>query len=82
MCLVCASIVADNTGLYLNVYAPSTPAPADGRAVLFWVGPKKNPCTELPCLLVAQDLRDAAIHLSILGLGRLHGLLDDLLRLG
>ncbi|TKA63106.1 hypothetical protein B0A55_10627 [Friedmanniomyces simplex] len=22
--------------LYLNVYAPSTPAPADGRAVLFW----------------------------------------------
>ncbi|KAK1055449.1 hypothetical protein LTR74_015679 [Friedmanniomyces endolithicus] len=23
--------------LYLNVYAPSTPAPADGRAVLFWI---------------------------------------------
>ena len=22
---------------YLNVYAPSTPAPADGRAVLFWI---------------------------------------------
>lgn len=23
--------------LYLNVYAPSTPAPSDGRAVLFWI---------------------------------------------
>ncbi|KAK5691864.1 hypothetical protein LTR97_011035 [Elasticomyces elasticus] len=23
--------------LYLNVYAPTTPAPADGRAVLFWI---------------------------------------------
>ncbi|KAK4966204.1 hypothetical protein LTR42_011365 [Elasticomyces elasticus] len=23
--------------LYLNVYAPSTPAPVDGRAVLFWI---------------------------------------------
>jgi len=23
--------------LYLNVYAPSTPAPADGRSVLFWI---------------------------------------------
>jgi len=23
--------------LYLNVYAPSTPAPADGRAVMFWI---------------------------------------------
>ncbi|KAF2773891.1 alpha/beta-hydrolase [Teratosphaeria nubilosa] len=23
--------------LYLNVYAPSTPAPADGRPVLFWI---------------------------------------------
>lgn len=23
--------------LYLNIYAPSTPAPADGRAVLFWI---------------------------------------------
>lgn len=23
--------------LYLNVYAPSTPAPADGRAVLYWI---------------------------------------------
>ena len=23
--------------LYLNVFAPSTPAPAGGRAVLFWI---------------------------------------------
>lgn len=23
--------------LYLNVYAPSSPAPSDGRAVLFWI---------------------------------------------
>lgn len=23
--------------LYLNVYAPSTPAPSDGRAVMFWI---------------------------------------------
>lgn len=23
--------------LYLNVYAPSTPAPADGRSVMFWI---------------------------------------------
>jgi len=23
--------------LYLNVYAPSTPAPADGRTVMFWI---------------------------------------------
>jgi acetylcholinesterase len=22
---------------YLNVYAPSTPAPADGRAVMYWI---------------------------------------------
>jgi len=23
--------------MYLNVYAPSTPAPADGRTVMFWI---------------------------------------------
>lgn len=43
-CLVVVDPMADNPGLYLNVYAPSTPAPADGRAVLFWVSPGSTTC--------------------------------------